>query len=151
MSLDKFKIEQTAKNVLGHFDPNVKLEITLSDNVCNLNIETEFSGLLIGKRGETLEALQHVLRLILARELDSFTPVMIDIAGYRAEKEKEIQDLARAMAEKVINFGGTESLPPMNAYERRLAHLVLKEFDNIESVSEGEEPSRKIIIKPKRG
>jgi len=152
MSLDKFKIEKRANEFLGHFDPNVKVEITIVDDACNVSAETELSGLLIGRRGETLEALQHILRLILSKELGDFAPLRpltLDIAGYRAAKKEEIQNLARAIAEKVISFGGTESLPPMNAYERRLAHLVLQEFDKIEAESEGVEPDRKIVIRPR--
>jgi spoIIIJ-associated protein len=151
MSLDKFKIEKSAATYLKHFDPKIKVEVTVVDDACHINAETELSGLLIGRRGETLEALQHVLRLILSKELGEFAPVSLDIAGYRAAKETEIQEMAKTIAEKVAAFGGTESLPPMNAYERRLAHLVLKGFENIESESIGLEPERKIVIRPKKG
>lgn len=151
MSLDKIKIEKTSANLLGHFDPKAKLDvITSDDNGCKINIETEFSGLLIGRRGETLEALQHILRLIIAKEIGEFTPVVVDISGYKAIREQEIQDMARAIAEKVVNSGGTESLPPMNSYERRLAHLVLQEIEGVEGESEGEGPERKIVIRPKK-
>lgn len=149
MSLDKIKIEKTSANLLGHFDPKAKIEIAENDSGCKINIETEYSGLLIGRYGETLEAFQHLLRLIVAKEIGEFTPVVVDISGYKALKEKEIQEMAKAVAEKVANFGGTESLPPMNAYERRLAHLVLQDIDGVEGESIGEGSSRRIVIKPK--
>jgi spoIIIJ-associated protein len=150
MSLDKIKIEKSSANLLGHFDPNAKLDITSDETSCKISIETEYSGLLIGRRGETLEALQHILRLIIAKELGEFAPVVVDISGYKALREQEIQDMARAIAEKVANFGGTESLPPMNSYERRLAHLVLQDIAGVEGESIGEGPSRRIVIKPKK-
>jgi len=149
MSLDKFKIEKKANEFLGHFDPNIKVEIVATDDGCNINVDTEISGLLIGRRGETLEAMQHILRLILSKESGEFIPVSLDIAGYRAAREEEIRGMAKQVAGKVISFGGTESLPSMNAYERRLAHLVLQEFEKIEAESEGVEPERRIVIRLK--
>ncbi len=150
MSLDKFKIEKRAMSVIEQLDPSAKCQVNVTDRDCSISIETESSGILIGRHGETLEALQHLLRAMVSKDSEEFVPLMLDISGYRANRETEIKEMAKVIAEKVLNFGGTESLPPMNAYERRLAHLVLQDFTNIESESVGIEPDRRIVIKPKK-
>lgn len=150
MSLDKIKIEKAAQKLIGHFDPGAKLAIEMVDDGCNINIETEMSGLLIGRHGESLEALQHLLRLLIAKEQEEFVPLVLDISGYRAARQQELETLAHDLAEKVKNFGGAETLPPMSAYERRLIHMTLQDIDGIESASEGEEPYRRIVIRPSK-
>ena len=150
MSLDKFKIEKTTRFLLDHLDSEAKVEITVEGDGCQLNIETDASGLLIGRHGETLQALQHILRLMMAKEFEEFIPLSLDIAGYRTLRRGEIEDMTKKAAEKVVNFGGSEALPPMGAYERRLAHMILQEFENLEGISEGEEPDRRIIVKLKK-
>ncbi len=149
MSLDKFKIEKTAQSLIGHFDPKADLSVNLDETGCNINIETELSGLMIGRHGETLESLQHLLRLLVSKDQEEFVPLVLDIAGYRAARQQELEGLARNLAEKVKEFGGAETLPSMSAYERRLVHLVLQDIEGIESASEGEEPYRRIVIRPK--
>lgn len=150
MSLDKFKIEKTAQNLIGHFDPAANLKVEIGENGCNINIETEISGLLIGRHGETLESLQHLLRLLVSKEQEEFIPLVLDIAGYRQARQQELEELARNIALKVKNLGGEEILPSMSAYERRLVHLILQDIPGIESASEGEEPYRRIVIRPKK-
>ena len=150
MSLDKFKIESKVKEFIGHFDPQAELKIEINENSCNINIETEMSGLLIGRHGETLEALQHLLRLLVSKEQEEFIPLVLDISGYRAARQQELESLARNLAAKVKDFGGSEALPLMSAYERRLVHLILQDIEGVESASEGEEPYRRIVIRPKK-
>ncbi len=149
MSLDKFKIQKTAQRLVGHLDPEAKLELIVDDNGVGLNIDTEVSGLLIGRHGETLEALEHVLRLMLAKEFEEFIPIRLDIAGYRSARLSELEEMTKNAAQKVLNFGGTVALPPMSSYERRLVHVALQSIGGVEGVSEGEEPYRRIVIKPK--
>jgi len=155
MSLDKFKIsakavEKQAKILFKHLDPDALLEITLDDNICRINVETETSGLLIGRHGETLEALQHILRLMLAKECEEFIPLCLDVAGYRELRAREIEEMTKKAAQKVIAFGSVEALPPMGAYERRLAHMALQGIDGVEGISEGEAPYRRIVIRKKK-
>lgn len=150
MSLDKIKIEKTAQKLLGHFDPKAELAVEMGDNGCHLNIETELSGLLIGRHGETLEALQHLLRLLVSKEQEEFIPLVLDIAGYRASRAQELEELAKNLAGKVKTYGGSEMLPMMSAYDRRQIHLILQDIDGIESESEGVEPYRRVVIKPSK-
>lgn len=157
MSLDKFsakgrlslgrKIQKTAQNLIGHFDPKAKITVEDKDESWFLDIESEMASILIGRRGQNLQALEHLLRLILTKEADEFTSLNIDISGYRAAREQEISEMARDLAEKVIATGQEETLPPMNAFERRLVHLLLADIEGIVTESAGEEPYRRIIIR----
>lgn len=153
MSLDKIKVQaktlKIAKKLISHFDPLSKMEIETNEGGRRINIETEMSGLLIGRQGETLAALEHVLRLILVKELEEFVPLHLDVSGYRASLEQGIEALAKEAAERVKQLDRIEELRPMKAYERRLVHLALSDIDGIEAISEGEEPYRRIVIRPK--
>ena len=147
MSLSKIKIQKTAQNLIDHFDEKAKITIEEIDEVWKLNIESEMSPLLIGRHGQTLQALEHILRLILAREAEEFISVSLDISGYKASREEEIINLAKEVAKKVTETGQEEVLPSMNAFERRLVHMTLAEISGIETASVGEEPYRKIVIR----
>lgn len=147
MSLDKFVIKKTAQNIIDHFDQDAVIEVAENNGGFDLNIQTEISGILIGRHGETLEALQHILRLVLMRELKEFIPIQVDVSGYRALRQKELEESAQNAAQKVLDTGQSETLPPMAAYERRLVHLVLQKIKGIKTESVGEEPERRIIIK----
>lgn len=150
MSLDKIKIESKAKELVQHFDPKADLSVELAEDGCNINIETEISGLLIGRHGETLEALQHLMRIIVTKDQEEFIPISLDIAGYRAARIKELQELANSLVEKIKSSGGSEVMPPMSSSERRQIHLLLQDIEGVESESEGEEPYRRIVIRPKK-
>jgi len=115
-----------------------------------VNIDSKNSGLLIGHFGETLNALQGVLRLVAGKLAGQPVSLVVDVAGYKANKAKELEELALQMAENVKNSGYAQTLRPMNSYERRVVHVVLKDFPGIEAVSTGEEPYRCIEIKPKK-
>lgn len=147
MSLDKFKIQKTAENLIGHFDPEAKITVEIVSEVWRLNIDSDEAPILIGRHGQTLQALEHLLRLMLAQEAEEFLPVSLDISGYKASREQEVMFRAKESAEKVLATSRTESLPPMNAYERRIVHLTLAAIEGIETESVGEEPYRKIVIR----
>ena len=115
-----------------------------------VSVDTDLSGLLIGRHGETLEAMQHILRLLVSSETEEFVPLVLDISGYRATRQKELEGVAKELAEKVKIHGGKEILPQMSSYERRVIHMILSEIEDIVSESEGEEPYRRIVIKPKK-
>src|SRR3972149_7196007 len=149
MSLDKIKIQKTAQGLIGYFDPAAKIEVEVKNDACRLNIKTEFSGVLIGRAGQNLEALEHILRLMLFKESEEFIPVVLDIAGYRAGREQEIARMAEEMAERTLEKGEDQTLPPMNSFERRLVHLALEDFAGIKTESVGEEPARHVVISNK--
>jgi spoIIIJ-associated protein len=104
--------------------------------------------LLIGRHGQTLDAIQELARTAVGRRLDDRIRVLIDVGDYRKRAEDRLVDHAREVAERVDRTGEEEHLEPMNAYERKLVHDVVADFDSLESVSEGADPDRFVVIKP---
>lgn len=105
--------------------------------------------ILIGRRGETLAALQYITRLIVAKELGRPAAVVIDVEGYRARRERQLRQLARRMASQAVEFGKTMTLEPMPASERRIIHLELRDRQDVYTESVGEGDSRKVTIIPR--
>ncbi len=103
---------------------------------------------LIGRRGDTLEALQYIVRLIMGKELKKPVSVIIDVEGYRERREQTLRRLARRMAEQAIERGRTLSLEPMPPNERRIIHIELREDPQVETKSVGEGDKRKVTIIP---
>jgi spoIIIJ-associated protein len=111
----------------------------------------EDPGYIIGKQGEALEALQHVLRMILNRELElTDTLIVIDINGYREKRTKGIEQKARELAHKVRTTGKEIELPFLNSFERRVVHSIVSTIADVESESRGEGLERRLVIKPKK-
>jgi spoIIIJ-associated protein len=104
---------------------------------------------LIGRRGETLSALQYITRLIVGKELHKPIAVVIDVEGYRARREQQLRRLARRMAQQTIERGRTMSLEPMPANERRIIHIELREHSQVYTESVGEGEKRKVTIIPR--
>ncbi len=115
-----------------------------------VNIEGNDLSFLIGRRSETINALQYITSLMVGKKLNRWTPVQMDVQHYRSRREVELQKLARRMADQVERSGRKQFLEPMPANERRVIHMELRNYPNIETESIGEEPYRKITIKLKR-
>ena len=105
--------------------------------------------ILIGPRGETLNALQYIAHLIVGKELGRSVPLVVDVEGYRERRSEQIRRLARRMAEQAVRSGRRQSLEPMPASERRLVHIELRKNPEVTTESVGEEPRRKVTIIPK--
>jgi spoIIIJ-associated protein len=116
-----------------------------------LNIEGEDLGILIGRRGETLNALQYITRLIVSRELQRRANIVIDVEDYKARRESTLERLARKMAEQAKRLGKTVTLEPMPPNERRVIHVTLREDSEVETESIGSGDDRKVTIIPVRG
>ena len=114
-----------------------------------LDIHGDDLSILIGRRGETLTALQYITRLIVGKELKRPVAVLIDIEGYRARREQQIRRLAQQMAKQAIETSRTMSLEPMPAYERRIVHIELRDNPDVDTVSVGERDQRKVTIIPR--
>ncbi len=114
-----------------------------------VDINGQDLSILIGRRGETLEALQYITSLILGKELEKFVPLVIDVEGYRQRRITQLQRLAKRLAEQVVSTGRRQALEPMPASERRVIHLALRNHPDVTTESIGEEPHRKVTIIPK--
>ncbi len=114
------------------------------------NISNSDMGILIGKRGNTLDSLQYLLSLIVNKDREKYLRVLVDIQNYRAKREETLIRLANKMADKAKTFRRTIKLEPMNPYERRIIHSALQNDSSIRTYSEGEEPYRRVVIEFKR-
>ncbi len=153
----KDKVLQLAEDVVSDLLQKMHVEAAVDakylppvDEKDQKMVEVEILGkdlsILIGKRSETLNALQYISSLIIAKELGEWIPLMIDVQGYRERRERQLKVLARRMAEQVVHTGRRQNLEPMPANERRVIHLELRNHANVTTESVGEEPNRKVTI-----
>lgn len=124
---------------------------TESDGVTLLEIEGKALGVLIGRHGETLDAIQYLVNLSANKQMHidgegERARYVVDVAGYRRKREEELRQLACSVAERVMREGKDQALEPMSALERRVVHVTLKDVDGISTHSEGREPFRRIVI-----
>lgn len=115
-----------------------------------LDVQGEAAESLIGRRGETLAAFQHVVRLMVGRRLTGRFNLVVDVNGYKRQRERSLRRLARRMAEKAVRTGRTVRLEPMPAYERRIVHLALRDHPDVTTESIGEGRRRRVTIIPRR-
>lgn len=113
-----------------------------------VEIEGDDLSYLIGKKAETLNALQYITRLIVGKEVGQATNIVVDVEGYRTRRERNLRQLAERMAKQALNTGNDQALEPMNPAERRIVHIALRDFDGVYTESAGDEPRRKVIIIP---
>ena len=148
--------ETIVKTFLGDIldNMNLKCEIQVKDegNCLKVNLVGSNMGIIIGYRGETLDALQYLLSLVINknnRDDDEFKKVILDTENYRAKREETLIKLANKLALKVKRYNKSITLEPMNPYERRIIHTALQDNPYVETHSEGEEPYRKVVIELK--
>jgi len=137
-----------------HIDAQVEASYGEVDDVRGTRaILVDISGkdlsVLIGKRSETLNALQYIARLIVSKELGDNITLVIDVEGYRSRRERQLRQLAHRIAEQAIKTGRKQTLEPMPPNERRIIHIELRDDSHVTTESFGEEPHRKVTILPK--
>ncbi len=111
-----------------------------------VDIEGKDLSILIGRRSETLNALQYISSLIISKELGQWVPLLIDVQAYRVRRERQLRQLGRRMADQALQSGRKQALEPMPANERRIIHLELRDHPRVFTESTGEEPYRKVTI-----
>lgn len=144
-------VEESLENLLtllGEKEFHLQTKAGEEDDL-TVTIESPNPGLLIGYRGKTLEALQLVLKLIVAQKTNQWYHLTVDINSYRVKQKERVLDIARRAAWEVKATKRPVSLIPMSPYERRLIHIYFKDDNEVETVSEGESSQRRVIIKPK--
>jgi len=138
--------------ILKHVELPTVVEGDSKNGHVTLNIISNGSGLLIGKRGKTLNALQYLVTKILQREMGENITVVIDTENYRSKRETGLVELAQQLSEKVKKTRRPLTTGPMSAHDRRIIHLALKEDQEVRTKSKGEGSLRKVVIYPvKRG
>ena len=145
------RAEEFLKNVTSLMGLEVSFDITEDEDAMLINMQGDNQGILIGHRGETLDALQYLTSLQVNKGGKEYRRVTLDTEGYRAKREQTLIALAGRMANKVHKSGRRMMLEPMNPYERRILHATLQDNPYVTTHSEGEEPNRRVVITPTRG
>lgn len=147
--------EDVVSELIEKMNLQAKVHATLGEPVEKLPfrpIRVEIHGndlsVLIGRRAETLNALQYVTRLIMGKELEHGVPLSIDVEGYRDRREQQVRQIAQRVAQQVKDTQRRQALEPMPPNERRFAHIELREDPGVYTESTGEEPHRKVVVYP---
>ena len=129
---------------------DIKCDYDAADNTLNIDIAGDDMGVLIGKRGQTLDSLQYIVSLVVNKGTKEYIRVKVDTENYRERRKKTLENLAKNMAFKVKRTRRPASLEPMNPYERRIIHSALQNDRYVTTHSEGDEPYRKVVITLKK-
>lgn len=145
-------VQSFLNKVFGAMNLEVNLEMEYNDvdDVISVELSGSEMGLLIGKRGQTLDSIQYLTSLVLNKSTDKYIKVKVDTENYRSRREETIEGLARNVASKVKKTRKPSYLEAMNPYERRIIHSYLQSDKMVETHSEGEEPNRKVVIEPSK-
>ena len=149
----KYDVKEYVKEFLNELaskmNTSFNIEVNEKDGVISAVIITDDSGIMIGKEGKTLNAIQTVLRQSLRKYGNFDIKVNLDISGYKAKREKNIEREVKKIAREVLKTKIEAKLDPMNSYERRIVHTIIAEYDGLATQSEGEAPNRYVVIKIK--
>ena len=127
-----------------------KIDYNEENRTMNIDFSGDEMGILIGKRGQTLDSLQYLISLVVNKESDSYIKVKVDTEDYRERRKQTLENLAKNLSYKVKRTRRPVTLEPMNPYERRIIHSALQNDRYVETHSEGEEPYRKVVITLKK-
>ena len=128
----------------------IETKFNFEENELDIVLSGEDMGLLIGKRGQTLDSLQYLVSLVVNKHHDGYIRVKLDTENYRARRQVKIEELAHNIAHKVSRTKRAVDLEPMNPYERRIIHSALQDDPYVTTISEGEEPYRHVVIMLKK-
>ena len=139
--------QEFVEGLLASMELEADVSTRLEEERAVIDVTGDDLGVLIGRRGQTLDALQEVTRTAVQRRLRSRVRLLVDVEGYRSRRRESLTEYARSMARRAMERGTEIELEPMNAYERKLVHDAVAEIDGASSYSEGEEPNRKVIVR----
>jgi spoIIIJ-associated protein len=143
------------ETLMGHLGFDATVEVAGGEtsrlNVVAQGEDRDALGALIGRKGERLSALQHLVNLMLSKEMGSWTRVLVDVEDYRGRRERQLRELAERAAARVTETGKMLQLEPMPALERRWIHLTLRDHAGVATQSIGEEPNRRVVLVPRGG
>ncbi len=143
------QVSEVLENILGLLVMEGSFEVNEGPDDVTVMIDTEDAGRLIGVRGETIDALQLLVNQIVSKQNpDQFKRVIVDVGGWRKNKEGELENKARRWAEEVAESGQEMELEPMPAWQRRIVHLIIEEVEGVTTQSIGEGRDRHLVIMP---
>ncbi len=142
-------IEEEAKALLDKIGLDATVKVEPQDDSFSVHIDCQENALLIGKHGNTLSSLELVLSLIVSQKTGEFKRILVEIGGYRQEREEYLQDLTGRLVDEVVETGEAKTVRGLKPWERRVIHMQLAESDEVTSESEGEGRDRVLVIKKK--
>ncbi|HVZ59089.1 MAG TPA: R3H domain-containing nucleic acid-binding protein [Patescibacteria group bacterium] len=142
-------VEEVTQELLGQLEVVGEPAVTMHEDMAEIVLETEESGLIIGYHGEILEALQLILSLIASRRIGRFVRISVEVGDYKKNRTDYLERLARETKEKVLTEDRPHTLSALKSWERRIIHLVLQEDEDVTSESMGEGKDRVLVIKPR--
>ena len=141
------EIRSFLTGLLQRMGTQADIEITPRENKgVNVNLSGPNMGAVIGRRGETLDAIQHLTNYVINRGSDKHMHISVDAESYRAKREESLVRLAEKMAAKVIKYKRSMALEPMNSYERHIIHTALQDYEGVTTSSTGTEPNRRVVV-----
>jgi len=143
--------KEVLENILQRFGADACVELSEDDECIMLNIKGDGSGILIGRKGQTLDAFQYLVGKIVHRSPNQKKRVIIDTEGYRQRRKETLIDLAKRLSKKAKDKNTSVSTSPLNPFERRIIHLALQDDDEFTTKSEGEGIYRRVVISPQKG
>lgn len=139
------------EGLLSHMGTEAKIDInTREDGIIDVELSGESMGCVIGRRGETLDAIQHLTNYSVNRGCEHRTHINIDAENYRSKREDSLVHLAEKMAAKTLKYHRSMALEPMNSYERHVIHTALQNYEGVTTCSTGVEPNRRVVISPEK-
>jgi len=145
------KGKEVLQEILDRIDPSAKAEVkSTEDAQVVLDIKGGDAGILIGRHGQTINAIQYLVSVIANKQLDEKVRIIVDAGGYRARREEALRQQALYLAKKVRQSGQEAVLEALQASERRIIHLTLANDPDVYTYSEGEEPDRRVVISPRK-
>ena len=138
------------KDITEKMGLSLAFDVKVGEDVVYIEMSGKDSGTVIGKRGQTLDAIQYLTSLVLNKDKEKYIKVVVDAENYRAKRQKTLEQLANRLAAKVIKTKRYVRLEPMNPYERKIIHATLQNNPEINTRSEGEEPYRRVVIELKK-
>jgi spoIIIJ-associated protein len=148
---DTVEAKEVLENILKRFDTDTRVESSEDDECITLNIKGDGSGILIGRKGQTLDAFQYLVNKIVRRTVRDGKQIVVDTEGYRQRRRDTLIDLAKRLSEKAKNKGAPVSTSPLNPFERRIIHLALQDDAELTTKSIDEGTYRRVVISPQKG
>jgi spoIIIJ-associated protein len=146
----ELSVTDKAKNfvdgLLARMNAKASTEVDETEEGIRIRLVGEDLGLLIGHRGETLDAIQHITSFVVNKGEEKHSRIVVDTENYRAKREESLERLARKIAGKAVKYKRNMTLEPMNAYERHVIHTALQSWRDVSTYSTGTEPNRKVVV-----
>lgn len=147
--VENSSVENFLREVTAEMGIDLDFDVKAGKDLIYVEITGKDTGTIIGKRGQTLDAIQYLASIVANKESDDYVRVIMDAENYRAKREHTLQNLANRLAGKVERSGRSVTLEPMNPYERKVIHSTLQDHPYVQTRSEGKEPYRRVIIERK--